>query len=189
MEGLREKANNYAEENVNNVLKEAFAKVYADGYREGFIDCKNEKNIDLRMNQTIFVDLGLPSGTLWADDYEKSENDDLFTPYELASIKAIPTKAQWLELKKYARWEFVEEKGIFKFVRCIGPNGNMILFYPIGGIDFAKKVRHDRVLFWIKDETKSNCAVDLWMYNHEGHQYADRDGEDLKLPLRLVRAK
>lgn len=32
---LNEKADIYAEENVITVLKEAFAKVYADGYRDG----------------------------------------------------------------------------------------------------------------------------------------------------------
>lgn len=39
---LKEKAINYAEENVINVLKEAFARVYADGYRDGYKDHKDE---------------------------------------------------------------------------------------------------------------------------------------------------
>lgn len=33
---LNEKAGIYAEEKVINILKEAFAKVYADGYRDGY---------------------------------------------------------------------------------------------------------------------------------------------------------
>ena len=48
MEELREKANNYVEENVNNVLKEAFAKVYADGYRDGYKDREEEIAINLQ---------------------------------------------------------------------------------------------------------------------------------------------
>ena len=68
MEELREKANCYAEKNVINVLKEAFAKVYADGYRDGYKDRENEIPVDLRLSQTEFIDLGLPSGTLWAND-------------------------------------------------------------------------------------------------------------------------
>ena len=39
---LKEKAINYAEENVITVLKEAFARVYADGYRDGYKDHKDE---------------------------------------------------------------------------------------------------------------------------------------------------
>ena len=57
MEDLREKANNYAEENVINVLKEAFAKVYADGYREGYKDRDEEIPVDFHDGQTEFVDL------------------------------------------------------------------------------------------------------------------------------------
>ena len=68
MEELRDKANSYAEENVLDVLKEAFAKVYADGYRDGFRDCKENVSVNLHFSKTEYVDLGLPSGTLWSTD-------------------------------------------------------------------------------------------------------------------------
>ena len=68
---LKEKAGIYAEENVINVLKEAFAKVYADGYRDGYKDREDEIPVDIRGNKTEYVDLGLPSGTLWSTDYER----------------------------------------------------------------------------------------------------------------------
>ena len=70
---LNEKAGSYAEANVINVLKEAFAKVYADGYRDGYKDREEEIPVNMRPNQTKYVDLGLPSGTLWSDDYERTE--------------------------------------------------------------------------------------------------------------------
>ena len=73
---LKEKAGIYAEENVINVLKEAFAKVYADGYRDGYRDCKENVSVNLHFCNTEYVDLGLPSGTLWSTDYEK-ENGSL----------------------------------------------------------------------------------------------------------------
>ena len=72
---LNEKADIYAEENVINVLKEAFAKVYADGYRDGYKDCEEDIPVSLGNNQTVFVDLGLPSGTLWSTDYKKREDN------------------------------------------------------------------------------------------------------------------
>ena len=64
MEELKEKANRYAQDNISEILKEAFAKVYADGYRDGYKDCKNEIPVDLRSNKTEFIDLGLPSGLM-----------------------------------------------------------------------------------------------------------------------------
>ena len=125
---LNEKAGIYAEENVLSVLKEAFAKVYADGYRDGYKDCQDHVSVNLRISNTEYVDLGLPSGTLWSADYEKEVNDIIFEPYELASTKTIPTRAQWNELKRCAKWEFIGEDDKLKVVKCTGPNGNTISF-------------------------------------------------------------
>ena len=189
MKELREKANSYAEENVINVLKEAFAKVYADGYHDGYKDCEEENAIDLQDDETEFVDLGLPSGTLWSADYEKDVNDTIFEPYQLASSKSIPTRAQWNELRRCAKWEFIGEDDKLEVVKCTGPNGNTILFHPAGGVNFTKKVRSGRVLFWVKSTSLKNCAVHLWEYNNEGHEGTDSQSSDLKLPVRLVSTK
>ena len=99
MEKLREKANIFAEENVIIVLKEAFAKVYAEGYRSGYKDREEDISADLCDDDTKFVDLGLPSGTLWANDYEKEDDNILYVPYCKAESKCIPTVEQWEELK------------------------------------------------------------------------------------------
>lgn len=51
-----------------------------------------------------YVDLGLPSGTLW-----KTTNESGFSDYETAVNKygdKLPTKEQWEELKKYCTWEW-----------------------------------------------------------------------------------
>ena len=57
MEELKVLANSYAEENVINVLKESLAKVYADGYRDGYKARKEEFPIDFCENETEFVDV------------------------------------------------------------------------------------------------------------------------------------
>ena len=189
MEELKVLANSYAEENVINVLKESFAKVYADGYRDGYKAREEEIPVDLRDNKTEYVDLGLPSGTLWSADYEKEANENVFEPYLLANTKAIPTRAQWNELRRCAKWEFIGEDDKLEVVKCTGPNGNTILFHPAGGVNFTKKVRSGRVLFWVKSTELKNCAVHLWEYNNEGHEDTDSQSSDLKLPLRLVRTK
>ena len=168
---LNEKASIYAEENVINVLKEAFAKVYADGYRDGYKDCQDHVSVNLRISNTEYID------------------ENIFEPYQLASTKAIPTRAQWNELRRCAKWEFIGEDDKLEVVKCTGPNGNTILFHPAGGVNFTKKVRSGRVLFWVKSTALKNFAVHLWEYNNEGHEDTDSQSSDLKLPVRLVRTK
>ena len=186
---LKEKASSYAEENVISILKEAFTKVYADGYRDGYKDCQDNVFVNLRISNTEYVDLGLPSGTLWSADYEKDVNDTIFEPYQLASSKDIPTRTQWNELKRFCKWEFVGKDDQLEIVKCTGPNGNTISFHPAGGVNFTKKVRSGRVLFWVNSKTIKNCAVHLWEYNNEGHEDTDSHSSDLKLPIRLVCTK
>ena len=38
---LEERAAKYAAENFEEILKGAIARVYADGYRDGYYDCKD----------------------------------------------------------------------------------------------------------------------------------------------------
>ena len=188
---LNEKAGIYAENNVINVLKEAFAKVYADGYRDGYKDCQDHVSVNLRICNTEYVDLGLPSGTLWSADYEKEETNILYIPYEMAITHDIPTKEQWEELKKFARWDFQidEEQNSLVSIKCIGPNGNILLFDKTGKMEFAKKFLTDMVFFWIKDESVTDTTVRMWLYNHEGQESIDKERFPIKIPIRLVKSK
>jgi len=191
MIGLNEKAGIYAENNVINILKEAFAKVYADGYRDGYKDCQNNVSVNLRISNTEYVDLGLPSGTLWSADYEKDNDNILYLPYEMATTHDIPTKEQWEELKTFARWDFQIDEGHNSLVtiKCIGPNGNILLFDKTGEMEFAKKFLTDMAFFWIKDESVTNTTVRMWLYNHEGQESIDKEKSQIKIPLRLVKSK
>lgn len=191
MKELREIANSYAEENVINVLKEAFAKVYSDGYRDGYKDCEEEIPVNLSINKTEFVDLGLPSGTLWSADYEMENGKTLYVPYEQATAYNIPTNDQWEELKKYASWDFQidKEHNSLIIIKCVGPNGNSLLFKPTGEMEFVKLFLPSFVFFWIKDELVPYTAVRMWLHNHEGHESIDEEKADVKIPIRLVYSK
>ena len=70
------------------------AQAYADGYRNGYNDCKAEREVVARNLNTEYVDLGLPSGTLWAADYEKDNNCTIYASYETALQFSLPTKEQ-----------------------------------------------------------------------------------------------
>ncbi len=73
-----------------------------------------------------WVDLGLPSGTLWKD---KNEEGGFYT-YNQAMDKfgnSLPTKEQFEELKSFCRWTW---RG--NGYDVVGPNGNLIVLPAAG---------------------------------------------------------
>ena len=199
MEELREKANCYAEENVINVLKEAFAKVYADGYRDGYNDRDEMLSIDLRGYETEYVDLGLPSGTLWSTDYEKEDDKILYVPYQKANNIQIPTEELWKELIDNCKWQgdYSSSGQSFYGIVCIGPNGNSIRFYSKGYMQDNKKIGlplygGGQVYFWIIDEREGNYKKALNIYsggNRSPEIEITKVFSGYKLPVRLVKSK
>ena len=81
---ILENAEKYAEGKANQAITKAIADAYVEGYKAGYKDREEEIPMDLRDNKTEYVDLGLPSGTLWASDYEKSGGKYIYLPYEEA---------------------------------------------------------------------------------------------------------
>lgn len=185
---LKEKAGIYAEENVINVLKEAFAKVYADGYRDGYKDREDEMPINLREYKTEFVDLGLPSGTLWSEKCILNDNIVSFLPYDEACKYEIPTKEQVQELLSKCVWTTNDRE---RKITCIGPNGKYIVFYILGYKRATSIHDNCKAYFWIRSEnnTSSKDAACL-------HSTDNKFGLEIKelfsgytLPLRLVKKK
>lgn len=157
MEELRKKAINYAEENVINVLKEAFAKVYADGYGDGYKAREEEIPVNLRNNKTTYVDLGLPSGTMWSTAFENDGNSIIYLPYEKAVMYDLPTIDQWKELYNKCRWDFVKNQdGELYRADCVGPNGQVISFCVTGIINAIMKRKLCESFFWIKEDVEGN---------------------------------
>ena len=79
-----------------------------------------------------YVDLGLPSGTLW-----KKENEDGFYEYDEAVRRfsnQLPTKVQWEELKDECKW-ILSGDGY----TVTGKNGNYI-FLPAAGCRYGTEV-------------------------------------------------
>lgn len=180
MEELRVKSNNYAEENVNTVLKEAFAKVYSDGYRDGYKDRDDEIPVDLRDNKTEFVDLGLQSGTLWAKDFEKDGDSILFVPYTQAKRYNIPTREQWEELVSCCEW------GLYGQVfRCTGKNGETLDFPKTGRI-MTTYSDGDKSYLWLLEETVENKNSLVCLYS-PWNRKIEESFMGYKYPIRLVR--
>lgn len=93
-----ERAASYAEGKANEAITKAIAQAYVDGYRDGYKDRENEIPVDLRDSKTVFVDLGLSSGTLWSADYEREDEKVIFLPFDTAENYNLPTEELWKEL-------------------------------------------------------------------------------------------
>ena len=195
MNELKEKAYNYAEENVINVLKEAFAKVYSDGYRDGYKNREDEIPVDLRDNKTEFVDLGLPSGTLWAAHYEEENGNVRFLPYSVACEMNIPTEEQWNELVANCKRVFEIEYGHKPHPRLlsvsfVGRNGNFIKLPCCGMLKADSVDWNNFVCFWI-NENRGGDYKKLVRFSdsvgENGPIETKTEYEGFHLPVRLVR--
>ena len=85
MKELKELSINYATEKTNEVMVNTIAQAYADGYRKGYKDREDEIPVDLRDGNTEYIDLGLPSETLWSTNYETKDKQVVFLPFHILS--------------------------------------------------------------------------------------------------------
>ena len=192
---ILEQADKYAEGKANEAITKAIADAYIEGYKAGYKDREEEIPMELRDNKTEYIDLGLPSRTLWSTDYEELDRKYLYLPYEKAEYLKIPTKEQWEELKTSCKWEydFAYDYDFF-CCRCVGPNGQILTFERTGRIITEGKVDHWEAFFWIEDDSDINEKNSIHMFNY-GKRFDKEIGRcDLymnfsgyKLPVRLVR--
>ena len=183
---ITERAAKYAVGKTNDAIDKAIAQAYADGYRDGYKDREAEIPVDLRDNKNDFIDLGLLSGTLWSSEYEKDGDKYVYSPYNVAETKNIPSIEQLQELFKCCKIK--AEDGKFYFV---GTNGNYISFSPTG----YKEVKNDSSFenpgicyFWCKEDQGYNAGA--IGYNSP---IVWKDPRNIftgyKLPIRLVKTK
>lgn len=174
MKEVRQVAAEYAVAQTNEVMSLAIAKAYADGYRDGYKERDEEIAIDFRDNKTEYVDLGLPSGTLWAADYEQKNGEILYLPYEDASNFQLPTKEQWKELLELCKWEFatVNNRDLNK-CHCIGPNGNIITFLAKGYVTVNSPRYTDEIFFWLYDSNDEITDKDVAYVQAQYYYYGN----------------
>ncbi len=82
-----------------------------------------------------YVDLGLPSGTLWKYSNE-GVGDGFYTYNEAVRLfgNKLPTKSQWEELKDYCEWTWRETERGYKVT---GSNGKFIVL-PAAGYRYCR---------------------------------------------------
>lgn len=188
---ILENAEKYSEGKANQAITKAIADAYIEGYKAGYKDREEEIPMDLRDNKTEYVNLGLPSGTLWASDYEKSNKVYIYLPYEKAKRMNLPTEKQWQELIKYCKMVpcgYDGQSQSFNSVVFIAANGNSITFSNIGYVK-AKLEHSCEILFWLQNKggDSENNAVSI-----DGKKTSEKHEPTniftgFKLPVRLVR--
>lgn len=191
MKDLKMKAESYAEGKINEILSQAVVQAYMDGYRDGYNDCENSIPTNLLDNQTEFVDLGLPSGTLWAKDYEKESDEVLYLSHGDANSLNIPTEEQWDELNRECRFELDKfPDNNLKKLKVVGPNGNILTFNCTGMFRSDHKENMYKFCMWLKDESNESSnknAIIFSAYSKREEGNISQCFSGYKLPVRLVK--
>ena len=162
-----DKAKEYAEGKINDALNKVIVEAYMAGYNSGYKDGYDKVVKATSSDDIEYVDLGLPSGTLWSSNYLEDENNEtVYVLQEKSKAFDIPTVEQWQELVRECRWEQKSERiddsyGFYHYhdwAICLGPNGNRIIFEKTGLYEIqTERVRTNEVLFWLKKGKNSQC--------------------------------
>jgi len=183
MKELKELSANYATEKTNEMMSQIVAQAFADGYRMGYKDREDEIPVDLRDGNTEYVDLGLPSGTLWAKGYEKTDDNFLYLPYVQAKDYSLPTRSQWEELVKYCKWGWCG-----KVFRCTGRNGETIDFPKTGKIDTTYENDGNSYLWLLEDSLDDENNAYAYIYQATPQDIGSCF-MGYRLPIRQVKVK
>lgn len=134
---------------------------------------------DFNVCEGFYIDLGLPSGTLWKD-----ANEEGYYTYDEAMKtfgKQLPTKEQWEELKDKCKWEW---KG--NGYNITGPNGNMI-FLPAAGYRNGTDVYNVGTYGYYCSGTYYKVCF-TWLMSFDDEDYdIDVIGRTNSLSVRLVK--
>lgn len=143
---------------------------------------KDETSQNSQSESAKFVDLGLPSGTLW-----KSKNEDggFYAYYEAVHKfgSNLPTKEQMEELKGSCKWIKIDNG-----FKVVGPNGNSITIPAVGFRDWNNQVYGvgNRSYYWSSSLKDSRTA---WIFCIWDEVYMDCFQMKYGLPVRLIQGE
>ncbi len=178
-----------------------FSKIIQDAYKAGYKHGQIDYVSTIKIDDVEYVDLGLPSGTLWScapQYFAYGWHLELKTYAEAKSL-GLPTKEQWEELLKhcdvfhktyksnneihYLLPQITGQKGErLGYPEC--KNGaNKYTTYTLG-----QNCEKGRNKFWLLSEPDENHKVDVVVLDKGVLDY-DRHFIGYKLPFFLVKQK
>ena len=158
---IKAKAKQYAEgkaqEAITSVIEQAYTDGYTAGYKEGVDNFESLWKNQI-VNGVEYVDLKLPSGTLWSSHLLIGDKNTLtHMTYDEAARLNIPTEEQFKELKDNCETSAILDKNKnFIGTTFIGRNGKLIdvLYgFTIHGKDQWPNRNYS---FWLRDETSTD---------------------------------
>ena len=195
MEGLEERAARFAEEDWKERLTGAISEAYKYGYNDGYYEAKDGEPCASDIDDKEYIDLGLPSGTLWSNDFVRKNGEIQYFPFAEVEEYGIPTLEQWQELTENCIIMFKKD-GNKWFGECIGLNGKSIILEIAGfkHTDDDKPIADGMMYFWLDDEAEDEkyrkCAK-MWKHLKD-EDFMKTEADDIfmgfKLPVRLVKA-
>lgn len=195
MEDLKEISRKYAEEKTSELLKAAIAQAYADGFADGYKARKNEEFVEIETGNVKFLDMGLPSGTLWASDFLRDEDGEIvYLPYDEAKELGLPTKEQFVEMRDYCKSSLVQKYNYLssKYLSITGPSGEYIRLYPTGYEEADCKKDGGNIYSWIlTDDVSIEKLVSYTFFGQYTNEVLGirQFHAGLKLPVLLVKKK
>lgn len=139
-------------------------------------------------NNVKYIDLGLPSKTLWADrNLGSTEPSDYGTHHkwdQISDALRLPTFEQLRELKSKCDWTWTSRNGHNGY-KVTGPNGNSI-FLPAAGYRAASiNYEGTKGYYWSSNLDKSTGSVSTIMFDSN---YVNHSGSypDSRLCVRTV---
>lgn len=195
MNTLEEKAALFLAENMKEIIAEAMAKVYVSGYHAGYNDCQDSLPCANGTTDEKFIDLGLPSGTLWTRNYLQYEGETKYLPYVEAKKLDIPSEDQWYELITNCDIQQVTSPQGYECTKFVGLNGNVLTLKGAGYKDFGT---HDKEsggypVFWLRSSTEDNQNSAIYInFLESTNKYAvdiQKMFVGYHLPVQLVKSK
>lgn len=147
---ILEKAKKYAEGKALEAITSALEEAYANGYKAGWEDSEMSAR-NIVCDGVEYVDLHLPSGTLWSAKYLSDKSGcPIHLSYNEAVKLSIPNKEQYEELLKYTQRIAHNTKNT-SGTDYLGREGK-ILFLPNSTFFMASNFNSaNSPLFWLKD--------------------------------------
>lgn len=164
---------------IKALIKEAFYK----GYEQGVL----QTSLCVNMDGIEFVDLGLPSGTLWSScplwHCNYGYKLTLFSHVEAEKL-SIPDVQQWQELLNYC---------LFKDDMIISPNGMRIGYSwaPNGHYkmyNLGEECQEANNMFWLKGDPDSDFLAPTMVFDNNVNG-TNKHFSGYKLPVFLVKEK
>ena len=152
------------------LAKEMLGELGEGSHKSSKVGVTSGKNSSNKINTEGYVDLGLPSGTLW-----KEENEDGFYSYDQAMAfygSNLPTKEQWEELKKSCIWTWTGNS-----YKVMGPSRQSIYLQGKGERTCSGSIQNVGDAWYWSSTPENSTAWYLYFNPNNGGGYMSTNRE------------